>query len=126
MKKANTYKGKLGWQSEFSHRYACWANNHNGWAKAKKSNKRLAKRRLKDELRKEYEDYWFKVVGDTKDELTKKYMEMCMVSVTEVVYSNKEQVLGIKRLFPFNYDVIMPDDTELKDMLESLVNEVNG
>ena len=74
----------------------------------------------------EYEDYWFKVVGDTKDELTKKYMEMCMVSVTEVVYSNKEQVLGIKRLFPFNYDVIMPDDTELKDMLESLVNEVNG
>ena len=139
MKKANTYKGKLGWQSEFSHRYACWANNHNGWAKAKKSNKRLAKRRLKNELRKElvysasddhmddeYEDYWFKVVGDTKDELTKKYMEMCMVSVTEVVYSNKEQVLGIKRLFPFNYDVIMPDDTELKDMLESLVNEVNG
>lgn len=47
MKKANTYKGKLGWQSEFSHRCACWANNHNGWAKAKKSNKRLAKRRLK-------------------------------------------------------------------------------
>lgn len=45
-----------------------------------------------------YEDYWFK----------------------------KEQALGVKRLFPFNYDVIMPDDTELKDMLESLVNEVNG
>lgn len=70
-----------------------------------------------DHMDDEYEDYWFKVVGDTKDELTKKYMEMCMVSVTEVVYSNKEQVLGIKRLFPFNYDVIMPDDTELKDML---------
>lgn len=54
MKKANTYKGKLPFQSEFSHRYACWANNHNGWAKMKKFNKRLAKRRLKDELRKEY------------------------------------------------------------------------
>ena len=79
-----------------------------------------------DHMDDEYEDYWFKVVGDTKDELTKKYMEMCMVSVTEVVYSNKEQVLGVKRLFPFNYDVIIPDDTELKDMLESLVNEVNG
>ena len=76
-----------------------------------------------DHMDDEYEDYWFKVVGDTKDELTKKYMEMCMVSVTEVVYSNKEQVLGVKRLFPFNYDVIMPDDTELKDMLESLVND---
>lgn len=49
-----------------------------------------------DHMDDEYEDYWFKVVGDTKDELTKKYMEMCMVSVTEVVYSNKEQVLGIK------------------------------
>ena len=69
-----------------------------------------------DHMDDEYEDYWFKVVGDTKDELIKKYMEMCMVSVTEVVYSNKEQVLGVKRLFPFNYDVIMPDDTELKDM----------
>ena len=134
MKRANTYKGRLGWQSEFSHRYACWANNHNGWAKAKKSNKRLAKRRLKDELRKELVysisdkqvGNWFKVVGDTKDELTKKYMEMCMVSVTEVVYSNKEQALGVKRLFPFNYDVIMPDDSELRDMLVSLVAEQNS
>lgn len=51
-----------------------------------------------DHMDDEYEDYWFKVVGDTKDELTKKYMEMCMVSVTEVVYSNKEQALGVKRL----------------------------
>lgn len=34
-------------QSEFSHHYACWANNHMGWAKCKKKNKRLAKRRLK-------------------------------------------------------------------------------
>jgi len=57
MKKANTYKGKLPFQSEFSHRYACWANNHNGWAKMKKFNKRLAKRRLKNEQRKELEEY---------------------------------------------------------------------
>ena len=53
MKQANPYKGKLDFQSEFSHRYACWAKNHNGWAKMKKSNKKLAKRRLKQELRKE-------------------------------------------------------------------------
>ena len=33
MKQANPYKGKLEWQSEFLHRYACWAKNHNGWAK---------------------------------------------------------------------------------------------
>lgn len=49
MKKENIYKGKLDYQSEFSHRFACWANNHNGWAKMKKDNKRLAKKRLKRE-----------------------------------------------------------------------------
>ena len=49
MKQANPYKGKLEWQSEFSHRYACWA-------KMKKSNKKLAKRRLKQELRKELQN----------------------------------------------------------------------
>lgn len=53
MKQANPYKGKLPYQSEFSRRYACWANNHMGWAKMKKVNRRLAKRRLKNEQRKE-------------------------------------------------------------------------
>jgi hypothetical protein len=51
MKRANTYKGFLDYQSEFSHRFACWANNHRGWAKMKKFNKRLAKRRLRNEQR---------------------------------------------------------------------------
>lgn len=49
MKKTNIYKGKLPFQSEFSHRYACWANNHRGWAKMKKFNKRIAKKRLRQE-----------------------------------------------------------------------------
>ena len=57
MKKANTYKGKLPFQSEFSHYNACWAKNHMGWAKMKRSNNRLAKRRLKNELRKECLEY---------------------------------------------------------------------
>lgn len=56
MKQANIWKGKLGWQSEFDYHYACWANNHMGWAKAKKANKRLAKRRIKQEKRIE-DDY---------------------------------------------------------------------
>lgn len=56
MKRNNTYKGKLPYQSEFDHVFACWANNHNGWAKAKKFNRRLAKRRLKEELRREMLD----------------------------------------------------------------------
>lgn len=56
MKKANIYKGKLPWQSEFSHRFACWAKNHRGWAKMKKANRRLAKKRLKQELDKKVEE----------------------------------------------------------------------
>lgn len=48
-----TYRKYLPYQSEFSHRYACWANNHNGWAKMKKLNKRLAKRKLQREQTKD-------------------------------------------------------------------------
>lgn len=45
MKKAQTYKGFLNYQSEFSHLFAAWANNHNGWSKMKKQNKKVAKKR---------------------------------------------------------------------------------
>lgn len=45
MKKAQTYKGFLNYQSEFSHLFAAWANNHNGWSKMKKLNKKIAKKR---------------------------------------------------------------------------------
>ena len=55
MKVKNPYKGKIPYQSEFLHRWACWANNHRGWAKMKKANKRLAKRRIKQELKKDGE-----------------------------------------------------------------------
>ena len=55
MKRANTYKGHLDNQSEFDHRYACWAVNHMGWAKMKKFNKRVAKRRLKRAQKREDE-----------------------------------------------------------------------
>lgn len=42
---AKSYKGFIPRQSEFSHYYASWAKNHRGWAKMKRFNKRLAKRR---------------------------------------------------------------------------------
>ena len=59
-KRANTYKAYLNYESEFSHHCACWAANHMGWAKMKKANKRIAKRRLKQDIdkrlrREEYE-----------------------------------------------------------------------
>ena len=56
IKQNNPYKGRLPFQSEFDHRYACWATNHRGWAKMKKFNKKLAKKRLRNELRKDMED----------------------------------------------------------------------
>ena len=45
----NIYKGLFNDQSEFSHKCACWANNHRGWAKMKKRNRKLAKKRLRRE-----------------------------------------------------------------------------
>lgn len=54
MKQNNIWKGKLGDQSEFSFHFASWANNHRGKAKAKKYNKRVAKRRLKNEQKREF------------------------------------------------------------------------
>ena len=44
-KKQNIYKQFLPYESEFDHKFACWAYNHNGWARMKKFNKKLAKRR---------------------------------------------------------------------------------
>lgn len=41
---------------EFSHKYACWAYNHRGWAKMKKANRRTAKRRLERAVRKDTEE----------------------------------------------------------------------
>ena len=57
MKKSNIYKGFLDFESEFDHRYACWAYNHRGWAKMKKSNKRLAKKRERNNWKKEAKKY---------------------------------------------------------------------
>lgn len=52
---ADLLKKLLPFQSEFSHRYACWANNHMGWAKMKKANKKLTKTRYKRIVQKEIE-----------------------------------------------------------------------
>ena len=52
-KKQSIYRGFIDiWQSEFDHYFACWANNHMGWAKAKKFNKRIAKKRERREINK--------------------------------------------------------------------------
>lgn len=73
----------------------------------------------------EYEDYWFKVNGESKKILTDKYMEMCMIEVSKVVYSKKDDIVGVRREFPFNYNVITSNDNELKNILLLLVNKVD-
>lgn len=40
-------------QLESSHYYASWANNHNGWQKMKKKNRKLFKKKFREETRKE-------------------------------------------------------------------------
>ena len=56
MKIQNIYKGFLDYQSEFDRRWACWANNHMGWAKMKKANKKIAKKRLRRKTQKQIKE----------------------------------------------------------------------
>lgn len=74
-----------------------------------------------------HEDYWFKISGDSQKELTDKYMEQSIVSVTECVYSMDEDIVEVKKLFPFNEycSLVDPDnDDGLKDILKSIVEEL--
>ncbi len=43
-------------QSEFDHRFACWAINHNGWSKQKKLNRKIAKKKFRRVLNKELQE----------------------------------------------------------------------
>lgn len=44
-------------QSEFSHHCTSWANNHNGWSKMKKMNRRLFKKKFRRETKREIADF---------------------------------------------------------------------
>ena len=46
-----------------------------------------------------------------------------MKAVFRVVYYKDEDIVGIERTFPFNYDVIVVDDIELKNILKELSEE---
>lgn len=38
---------RLTEESKFSRQFASWANNHKGWSKTKKRNRRLARRKIR-------------------------------------------------------------------------------
>lgn len=50
-----SYKKYIPFQSEFSHHLATWANNHRGWSKMKKYNRKYAKKRMYRDLKKQDE-----------------------------------------------------------------------
>lgn len=72
-----------------------------------------------------FEDYYFTVTGDTKKELTRRYMEQCMVEVNTVIYANKEKSVMVQQVFPFNYNYVESEDQELKGLLEGLVSRLD-
>lgn len=73
----------------------------------------------------EYEDYWFYIDGETQDELTDRHMEQSMVSVTEVVYSKVDDIVAVRKLFPFNTMVVYDKNPELRKILLELVQVVD-
>ena len=52
----NAKKMQSQYQSEFSHHYCCWALNHNGWAKQKRMNHKIAMKKDRRIAKKEIED----------------------------------------------------------------------
>ena len=74
----------------------------------------------KIETDKGHEDYWYETNKKVNEYLTNKYMEQGMKAVFRVVYSKDEDVVGIERTFHFNYDVIIVEDEELKNILREL------
>jgi hypothetical protein len=67
-----------------------------------------------------HEDYWFKVNGDSLKELEKELWEQSMLQVTSVVYSKDEDIVGVRRDFPWNWDVVLSENKELNGVLKEL------
>lgn len=78
----------------------------------------------KDNTDNKYIDYWFDIKGETQQELTDKFMEQSMIAVSGCVYSLTDKQIGIKRIFPWNYDVILVEDEQLSNILEELIFEL--
>jgi len=71
-------------------------------------------------------DYWFDTTPDSDEKLLREYGEMGCEHVFEVVYSADEDVVGIKRQFRFNWDVVLSKDENLKDFFRVLVTKIKS
>ena len=56
--------------TRFDKDYACWANNHNGWRKAKKKWRRIGKKRMREQTQKEI-DQWEEGMANNKIKITR-------------------------------------------------------
>ncbi|MFQ7518342.1 MAG: hypothetical protein ACLRMG_01285 [Clostridium sp.] len=71
-----------------------------------------------------FKDYWFKTDKISDKELSQKYMEQGMVGVAGVIYCKDSGEIGIQRIFPFNFDVVVVNNPELRSILEELIEEL--
>lgn len=77
----------------------------------------------------EFSDFWFEISGESADILTKEYSEGNILGVTDVVYSELDDSVQIKRLLlkgasVSGYDMITSNDASLKDILVHKVSEI--
>ena len=91
---ADLLKKLLPFQSEFSHRYACWANNHNGWSKIKKQNRKLAKTREKREVNKQIEDGLDEYINQKGIDVESEWYTNC---TSGIPFESNEMRYGEKR-----------------------------
>ena len=68
-----------------------------------------------------FKDYWFKTDKISDKELSQKYMEQGMVGVAGVIYCKDSGEIGIQRIFPFNFDVVVVNNPELRSKRKILL-----
>ena len=72
----------------------------------------------------EFKDWYFTVTGETRKELTSKYMEQSLVCIEGVIYSEIDDVILIQKLFPFNFRYDIVENEELKSFVISIINDM--
>ncbi len=70
-------------------------------------------------------DCWFNISGETADELTKLHMEQSMVCVSGCFYSTDEDILGIEKVFPWNTNVEIVDNEEMKNIIKTIISNTD-
>ena len=76
-------------------------------------------------MKPEFKDWYFTVTGETRKELTSKYMEQSLVCIEGVVYSESDDFILVQKLFPFNFRYDIVENEELKSFVIDIINDMN-